>query len=238
MREVSVIAKSILCLGLLASQSLYADGGEEETSTESLNDNDRATALEFTQKELQSKFQSGFGLELGKVMPWSDVGAAVLGRTGSSISTLSLGFGRYKYSGELDSRNYQVAGKAQSAYAASRWFVLGFGPIYLEPIVGLVHWNGDVKPRTTDKLTDIEASSLTSRYDLIGLDVGANLGLMWIFGNGVFLDYNLMNISHALLLKETYTVSTTESRKAVRAQIAGPVTMIGLNLRIGYSYDF
>jgi hypothetical protein len=135
-------------------------------------------------------------------------------------------------------RNYVVEGHSQSSFVATRFFFLGFGPVYVEPAVGLVHWNGAVKPRGNDEVTDIAASSLNSRFDLIGVDINASLGLMWIFNNGIFLDYNLMSLSEAFLIQESYSVSTHETRQAIRSQIAGPMTMSNLNLRVGYALDF
>lgn len=214
------------------------DEQDEEQSAEPLSESDRESALAYTQKELQTKFQSGVGLNLGRVMPWSELGATFLGKMDSTISSLSLGFGDFEYSGNLNQRNYMVSGHAESAYVAARYFVFGFGPIYVEPALGFVHWNGDVKPRGNDDLEDVAASALTSRFDLLGMDVDVNVGLMWIFTNGVFVDFNFLNLSHALLLKESYTVSTHEARKAIRTQIAGPISMSGINLRVGYAFDF
>lgn len=215
-----------------------ADEQDEEQSSESLSEDERAAALEYTQKELQNKFQSGLGLELGRVLPWSELGFTFLSKMGSQISSLSLGFGDFEYSGNLQQRNYMVSGFAESAYVASRYFVFGFGPLYIEPTIGFVHWNGEVKPQGNDEIDDIAASSLTSRFDLMGADLNVNFGLMWIFTSGIFLDYNFMNFSRAMLLKESYTVSTKEARKAIRTQIAGPISMTGVNLRLGYAFDF
>lgn len=226
------------CPSLAQENSSSDDSKDDEQSSERLTESDRDDALDFSQKELQGRFQTGAGVDLGLVMPWSKIGASYLGKIGSQIASLSLGFGSYEFSGNLDRRNYKVSGDTQAAYVASRYFVMGFGPIYLEPIVGLVHWNGEVKPRGADDIADSPASSLSSRYDLYGVEVGANLGLMWIFSNGIFLDYNFMNLSKAILLKETYTTSTEDARKATRAQVAGPVSMNSVNLRVGYAIDF
>ncbi len=241
-----MLRRTVLCwaLGAWASAMHAAetpaqiDEQDEEQNAEPLSASERETALAYTQKELQNKFQSGVGLNLGRVMPWSELGVTFLGKLGQNISGLSLGFGDFEYSGNLNQRNYMVSGQAESAYVAARYFVFGFGPLYVEPAFGFVHWNGDVKPRGNDDLEDESASSLTSRFDVLGTDLDVNVGLMWIFTNGVFLDYNFLNLSHALLLKESYTVSTSESRKAIRTQIAGPISMSGINLRVGYAFDF
>jgi hypothetical protein len=241
-----VLRKSVLWWALgawtsaahAAEAAAQIDEQDEEQSAETLSESDRESALAYTQKELQTKFQSGVGLNLGRVMPWSELGATFLGKMDSTISSLSLGFGDFEYSGNLNQRNYMVSGHAESAYVAARYFVFGFGPVYVEPAFGFVHWNGDVKPRGNDDLEDVAASALTSRFDLLGVDADVNVGLMWIFTNGVFVDYNFLNLSHALLLKESYTVSTHEARKAIRTQIAGPISMSGINLRVGYAFDF
>ncbi len=211
---------------------------DEDQSTEHLSDSDLDAALEFSQKELQGKFQSGVGLNLGLVMPWSKIGASFLGRLGQPISSFSLGFGDFEYSGNLDQRNYLVSGNSQASFIAARYFFLGFGPIYVEPLFGVVHWNGAIKPRGNDALTDIAASSLTSRFDILGVDIGANLGLMWIFTNGVFLDYNFLSLNRAFFIKESYTTNTSDARKSVRSQIAGLISMSSVHLRIGYAFDF
>jgi hypothetical protein len=245
-REVFVLRKSVLWWALLAlalpvhaeENPAQEDEQDEEQNAEPLSASEKELALAYTQKELQTKFQSGAGLNLGRVMPWSELGATFFGKMGTTIGSLSLGFGDFEYSGNLNQRNYMVSGHAESAYVAARYFPLGFGPLYVEPAFGFVHWNGDVKPRGNDDIEDVLASALTSRFDAIGVDLDVNVGLMWIFTNGVFLDYNFMNLSHALLLKESYTVSTSEARKAIRTQIAGPISMSGINLRIGYAFDF
>ncbi len=214
------------------------DVKDEDLSLEPLTETDREDALAYSQKELQGKFQSGAGLNLGQVMPWSKAGATFFGTSHQHILSFSLGFGDFEYSGNLQQRNYLVTTNAQSAYFASRYFIFGFGPLYVEPMFGFVHWNGSVRPRGNDNLTDVSNSSLSSRFDAIGVDAGANFGLMWIFDNGMFLDYNFMNLSKAFLLKETYTTSTSDARKAVRTQISGPITMSSVNLRLGYAFDF
>jgi hypothetical protein len=245
-REVYVLRKLILwcsfwalALPLTAAETPGpADEQDEEQSAEPLSEGERATALEYTQKELQNKFQSAVGLDLGRILPWSELGVSFLSRTGSQISSLSLNVGDFEYSGNLDQRNYMVSGSAESAYVSSRFFLFGFGPLYIEPAIGFVHWNGEVKPQGNDEIDDIAASSLTSRFDLMGADLNVHFGLMWIFTNGIFLDYNFTNLSHALLLKESYTVGTKDARKAIRTQIAGPISMSGINLRVGYALDF
>ncbi len=237
----SVLLLSLWVLALPAGAApspAQSDDQDEEQSAEPLSESERALALEYTQKELQTKFQSGVGLDLGRVKPWSELGVTFFGRVGSQMASLGLGFGEFDYSGNLDQRNYLVSGQAESAYLATRYFPLGFGPLYVEPAIGFVHWNGDVKPRGNDDLDDVAASALTSRFDLLGADLDVNVGLMWIFTNGIFLDYNFLTLSHAFLLKESYTVSTSDSRKAIRTQIAGPISMSGLNLRVGYAFDF
>jgi hypothetical protein len=196
-----VLRKSVLWWALAAltlpahaaETPAQLDEQDEEQSAEPLSASDRESALAYTQKELQTKFQSGAGLNLGRVMPWSELGAAFLGKMGTTITSLSLGFGDFEYSGNMNQRNYIVSGHTESAYVAARYFVFGFGPLYVEPAFGFVHWNGDVKPRGNDDLEDESASALTSRFDLLGADLDVNLGLMWIFTNGVFLDYNFLN---------------------------------------------
>lgn len=191
--------------------------------------------LEYSQKERQQQFEGGLALSLGPVMPWSEYGASVFWRKADIIQNLSLGGGNFEFSDNYRDRNYIVKVDSQSAYYAARWFVLGFGPLYLEPFVGLVRWSGSIRPRGFDKLSDSLASSLNSRFDITGVSTGGNLGLMWIFSKGVYLDYNFLSLSGAAFVQRSFTTNTSEARNNVRRELGGPLTVSNLQLRVGWS---
>lgn len=191
--------------------------------------------LAFSQKELQTQFPGGLAANIGPVMPWSDVGASILWSRYTFIQSLSLGAGGFKFSDNYKERNYRVQTDSQSVYYAARWFFLGFGPLYVEPFVGFVRWSGSIKPNGYDNVNDTLASALNSRFDITGASLGGNLGIMWIFSNGLFLDYNLFNISGAGFITKKFTTNTDEAKRNVKKELAGPMTMSNLHLRIGYS---
>jgi hypothetical protein len=191
--------------------------------------------LEYTQKELQGKFTGGFALNLGPVMPWADYGASIFWSRYGIVQSLSLGAGDFEFSDNYKERNYQVEVDSQSMYYAARWFFLGFGPLYIEPFAGFVRWSGSIKPNGFDDTNDTLSASLNSRFDITGVSLGANLGLMWIFTNGIFLDYNLFNLSSAAFTSKRFTTNTAEAKKNVKKALEGPLTMSNLQLRVGYS---
>ncbi|MES2743783.1 MAG: hypothetical protein V4655_00090 [Bdellovibrionota bacterium] len=191
--------------------------------------------LEFTQKELQGKFPGGIALNVGPVMPWSDYGASFFWSRYDIVQSLSLGAGNFDFSDNYKERNYLVDTDSQSVYYAARWFFLGFGPLYIEPFAGLARWSGSIKPSGYDDVNDSLSASLNSRFDITGVSVGGNLGIMWLFTNGLFLDYNLFNLSSAAFISKRFTTNTEEAKKNVRKELAGPLTMSNLHLRIGYS---
>lgn len=199
---------------------------------------EEAEALDYTQKEKQQRFTGGLAFNIGPAMPWSAAGVSLLWPQFGGIGQLSLGAGDFDFSDNYRQRNYLVAVDSQAAFLAHRMFPLGFGPIYVEPFFGLVRWNGSIKPRGFDSTQDQLAASLTSRFDSFGASAGGNLGIMWIFKSGLFLDYNLLSLSWAHMVTEHYSNNTSEARKSIREQIRGPLTMNTLHLRIGWSIDF
>lgn len=209
-----------------------AEEVEEEKLDEAVRDQD---PLAFSQNELQNNFPGGLAFNIGPVMPWSNYGVSLLWRKINFIQTLSLGAGDYKFSDNYKERNYNVDTDSQSIYYGLRWFFLGFGPIYVEPFFGAVRWSGSIKPNGYDNVNDTLASSLNSRFDITGASLGANLGIMWIFQNGIFLDYNFLNLSGAGFIKTKFTTNTEEAKKNVKKELAGPLTMSNLHLRVGYS---
>lgn len=191
--------------------------------------------LEYSQKERQAEFQGGIALNLGPVMPWSEYGGSILWTGRGVIQSGSIGGGNFEFSDNYRGRNYKVKVDSQSAYYAARWFFLGFGPLYVEPFAGLVRWSGSIKPSGFDDVSDSLASSLNSRFDMSGASIGANLGVMWIFSNGLFLDYNLFSLSSAAFLTSSFTTNSEEAKKNVRKELAGPLSTSNLQLRVGWS---
>lgn len=213
-----------------------ADSGVEPSGL--TGQGEEADSLAYTQREKQDRFTGGMALNIGPVMPWSEIGFSLIWPQFKGMSQLSLGAGTFDFSDNYRGRNYLVSIQSQSAYLAYRIFPLGFGPIYVEPFAGFVRWNGSIKPRGFDEAQDQLASSLTSRFDAFGLSGGGNFGLMWIFRNGVFVDYNLLSLSWAHMGQERYSNNTSEARGSIRKQVRGPMTMSALHLRIGWSLDF
>ena len=208
----------------------------EELAAENLQDEaSNADLLAYTQKELQGRFEGGLALNFGPVMPWSKYGASVFWKGGDIIQSVSLGGGDFKFSDNYKERNYIVDVDSQSAYYAARWFFLGFGPVYVEPFAGFVRWSGSIKPRGYDNVNDSLASSLNSRFDMNGISLGANLGLMWIFTNGIFVDYNLLSLSSAAFVQKNFTTNTEAAKRNVKKELGGPLTTSNLQLCLGWS---
>ena len=191
--------------------------------------------LEYSQNERQAKFSGGMALNIGPVIPWSESGASFFWSRYSLIQSLTLGVGDFEFSDNYRDRNYRVKTDTQILYYATRWFFLGFGPLYVEPFAGFVRWSGSIKPSGYDNVNDTLASALDSRFDINGLSLGTNLGLMWIFDTGIFVDYNLFNISSAAFVSRRFTTNTDAAKKSVRKELVGPSTMSNFHLRIGYS---
>jgi hypothetical protein len=245
-----VLTRAVFLTSLVLSFPAFAeeklpvsDASDETNESESdgtglAGTNEDPGALDFTQKELQQRFNGGLGVNLGPVMPWAKIGASMLWPEYKGIAQLSLGAGGFDFSDNFEGRNYLVQIDSQSAYLGWRNFPLGFGPIYVEPFAGFVRWSGSIKPRGFDAQQDQLASSLTSRFDSFGMSLGGNLGLMWLFKNGYFLDYNLVSLSWAQIFREHYSNNTSASRNSIRKQIRGPLTMSSLHLRFGYSFEF
>lgn len=210
----------------------------ESDETEGLSSflEDAGEALDFSQREEQERFDFGLGVNLGPILPWTKWGASFLWKGRFGINSFSIGIGDFEFSDNYRERNYRLDVESQNAYYALRVFPLGFGPLYIEPMAGLVHWKGDIQPQGDDPLRDELASALSSRYDHRGLSLGASLGLMWIFSNRVFLDYNFLGVSKSIFLKEFYSVNTSEARANVRRQIEGPLSFTNAHIRIGWSW--
>lgn len=217
-----------------ASQPQEADALEESTLSP-LSDEERSEELAFTQAELQSQLRRAYALDIGPVMPWTRFGLGMLWKAGPSIDAASVGLGDFSFSGNEKSRNYQISLKDQTFAFSKSYRHAGFAPIYLEPFVGYVHWTGDIQPRGEDALNDEIASSLSSSFDIHGVQLGANVGISWIFSSGLFVDYKLMSVSSAVLLQQTYTHNTAEARAKVRELLEGPLSMNTVHLRIGYA---
>ncbi|MFY7930175.1 MAG: hypothetical protein ACOVS5_14980 [Oligoflexus sp.] len=210
---------------------------DDEVANESLSPEDKAEILEYTQKEEQDAFDSGVAVSIGPAMPWSKFGLAFLTKAPHGMETYSLGTGAFEFNDNESNRNYVVTLRSQSAFYTRRIFPLGFGPLYVEPIVGLVRWDGDIQPRGTDPLTDEVAASLSSRFNATGLALGGNIGIMWMFQNQMFIEYNLFSLNGSYLLSETYSTNTNNSRNSVRKQLRGPMSMNSVHLRLGWSWS-
>ncbi len=210
---------------------------DEETSTPDLDEQDLREALDFSQKEQRDSFDYGVGLNIGPIQPWTDWGTSFLWKQKYGIASFSVGIGSFDFSDNYRDRNFQVTVDSQSAAYSQRFFPLGFGPIYLEPTAGLTHWKGDIQPQGDDPLLDELTSALSSRYDLHGVSLGVNLGLMWIFSNRIFLDYNLIGINKAFFFKEYYSVNTGEARANIRRQISRPLSFSNAHIRVGWSWN-
>lgn len=208
----------------------------DEIAAENLNDETNAIdPLAYSQKELQGKFEGGLALNLGPVMPWSEYGASAFWKSANIIQSVSLGGGNFKFSDNYKEHNYLVDVDSQSAYYAARWFFVGFGPLYIEPFGGFVRWSGNIKPRGFDNISDGLASSLNSRFDINGVSVGANLGLMWLFTNGIFIDYNFLSLSAAAFVQKNFTTNTEEAKRNVKKELGGPLNTSNLQFRLGWS---
>lgn len=236
-REAGVVARSAVMFMWFLSLPLLAQSGPEDEPLESWGENEQAESLDYTQKEKQERFGSGIAVNVGTVMPWAELGLTYLWNQTDTIHGLSLGVGDFEFSDTYQKRNYVVKTSSQSAYYTRRWFPLPFGPIYLEPIAGLVHWDGSIQPRGTDPITDELASALTSKFSATGISIGGNLGLMWIFSNRIFIEYNLIGITWSHFLSQYYSTSASAARSNVRHQIQGPLSMGSAHLRIGWSWN-
>lgn len=221
-----------------ASGQTETPEGEEASSGPGLDTelSELGEALDFSQKEQQERFDFGVGLNMGPVLPWNKWGLSFLWQQKYGIGSVSVGLGDFTFSDNYRDRNYRLEAKSQTAVYALRFFPLGFGPIYFEPLVGLGHWKGDIQPQGDDPVLDELASSLSSRYDLRGLSLGAHLGLMWIFSNRFFIDYNLFGVSKSYFFNEYYSVNTSEARANIREQVGGPLSFSNAHLRVGWSW--
>ncbi len=208
----------------------------DDEAPETWKEGELVDSLDYTQKEQQARFDSGAAVNIGTVMPWAEIGASLLWKQAPGIASLSIGLGNFEFSDTYRERNYIVKFDSQSAYYANRYFPLPFGPLYIEPMAGLVRWEGSIFPRGTDPISDELASALTSKFTASGVSVGANFGLMWIFSNRIFVDYNLVGVTWAHLIAQTYSTSSSEVRANVRRQIRGPISMNAAHLRIGWSW--
>lgn len=229
---------TILWLGqhdLYAHPGAELEGEEADQPLEEWEESERAAALAFTQTELQQSFQQGLALSFGRAVPLADFGIVMIGKGIDRLSSFGLYTGSYEISGNLERRNYILTGKSASVSVGTRFFPLGFGPIFLEPFFGLRRWDGEVRPRGEDASDSQTASSLSSRYEIFGIDLGAQLGLMWIYKSGFFLEGNLLSMSRAFFIRETYTTNTEDARRAVRDQLGSMQSLSSLNFKLGWT---
>lgn len=198
---------------------------------------DNEVLLELEQFEIQEGFERGVALGLGVIAPWQKIAVHGLARAGTHrFWTANLGGGNFDMNGVHDARTYLLTIDTYSLVLGHRWMMARLLPFFVEPMFGYGAWHGRVEPKGSDPATDTVAATLDSSFSASGLMVGAQVGLFWVWENGVFLEYSIFRVGRGLPFNHAYSTRSDASRAAVRENLEHWYAWGFANLTLGWSF--
>ena len=192
--------------------------------------------LAFSQHELSQNFKSWLDFGFGIVGPWQyfKVGTAwASGENVKSFHLVNMGGGAFEFSNNLDGTAYFLNTTARSISYSRREYFSSFARFYYEPLVQVNYWTGDIRPKANDTVDDELLSSLTSDYSIYGGTLGIKTGFTW-YGEQWSVDIGIIQLSKSMILSESYTNNSSQSRESVRSQISDVLSWSGINVSILY----
>ena len=192
--------------------------------------------LSLSHDEIRNRYQYGVALTQGVVLPWQMRGGALYKLEGEYAShLLSTGGGHFSFYDSTTSRRDKTAFDSISLFYSYRVFFTEMMPIFFEGSVGYATWNGTFEAMDLG-LENAGGSEVASAFEASGAVTGINLGFMWPWENGIFVEYSLFRIGKSFILEDRYDAFDSIVRKRVQNQIESPLSWGYLNLRLGWLF--
>jgi hypothetical protein len=190
--------------------------------------------LGLSHREIREKFRYGLGVGLGHAAPWQDL--AIVGAkfaTPTYAHMVFLGKGDTKPTGLADIRRYELTIHSQSIFYAFRGFFWDVVPFFFQPSIGYAKWSGKLAPTNLLDNDDDELRNLKTNYNAQGIVAGLNIGIMWTWDNGVYVEYNLFRIGKSQISSLSMSNKNDLAQGIVEEEIQGLIPSGYANLGIG-----
>ena len=164
---------------------------DEEFKEGDVDDELEQEELSLSHDEIRNRYQYGVALTQGVVLPWQMRGGALYKLEGEYAShLLSTGGGHFSFYDSTTSRRDKTAFDSISLFYSYRVFFTEMMPIFFEGSVGYATWNGTFEAMDLG-LENAGGSEVASAFEASGAVAGINLGFMWPWENGIFVEYSL-----------------------------------------------
>lgn len=194
--------------------------------------------LSYSSLELREGADYGVALSIGASMPWQSFGLDIKYLQSPELTIdWQTGYMEGRFSNRRDDVSYGVNYVALSTYVGAQWFLTDSLPIYVEPILGVVRWDGRIKaigavdqPLTADQ-------ALSGAFTYAAPFVGGSIGLLQVWASGWFLEYALLGAGIAgPAMENSFTPSNSPNKSYVKNTLSKVSTWGLINLKIGYFF--
>lgn len=193
--------------------------------------------LALSQSELLPKANQMLSIGIGAAMPWQNFNVQWgLRKSADELWHFSAGGGNDVLTGRSQLRSYELEVRSQSLVGGIRYFFSERFPFYAEPLISFVQWDGDISPKGSDPATDTVAAKLDSGFSGQGVIFGGNLGFIWLWENGFFVDYSIFRLGKAWALKISTSTDSDETRAAVKDNLQRWLSWDFANITVGYFF--
>ena len=194
--------------------------------------------LDFDQYEKLSLFEKGLAFSFGRAIPWQKLSFSYykkMSETGNRFLTISVGGGNFDMEGDYEYLDYEINTDSYSIYSSYRYYFTDFANFYVEPQLGAAYWSGTTGAGGVDA-DKVEAQEMyENTFKTAGLVVAGNLGILWQFDGGFFIDYSILRMSYSVPIYADYENDNT-GEDVTRSQIIGPHLWGSINLTLGYMF--
>jgi hypothetical protein len=193
---------------------------------------DRELAL--SHQEIRKKFSYGAGLGVGYVAPWQKIGGQFFKLiTPKFTHVFNLGSGDFDFNGTSKGKRYEMQLDTLSFYYGFRGFFWDVVPFFIQPMIGLATWKGDLEPSSIDALDDETVKSLTHDIDGTGLVAALNLGIMWTWEKGYYIEYSIFRLSRGVMVTHNLGKASSAAEDIIRERIENVNSWGYANIAIG-----
>ncbi len=192
--------------------------------------------LSYSSLELREAAEFGVALAMGASLPWQNLGLDIKYQTVSGLTLdWQTGYMEGYFANRRDDVAYNVDFVSLSSYVGVQWFFSNALPVYIEPLVGVVRWEG--KMRTMGTIDQGGAAPLPATFVCAAPFFGVGIGLLQVWSSGWFIEYALLGTGVAwTLLEKSFTPSDAVDQSLVADTLTRASTWGLINLKIGYFF--
>jgi hypothetical protein len=86
-------------------------------------------------------------------------------------------------------------------------------------MIGVATWKGSLAPSSIDALDDDTVKELTHDIDAAGLVAALNLGIMWTWDNGFYIEYSIFRLSRGAMITHNLGKASSNAVDIIRERI-------------------